>query len=138
LSDPEEGEEEKGGVDETGNKEDDGEDGMVLAEVDAPVPGDDAGEMENIPLERDGGVLRSSGETMASGRVADDPEVDDFERQGEKDGEQADEGTRGRGMRDAHTRRDGYMGAEVVNPGLKSETLRLRSVQALGHPNFWG
>jgi len=55
---------------------------VVFAEVDAAVAGDDAGEMEYVPLESDGGVLGCAGDGVRASGVADDPEVDGFKGQG--------------------------------------------------------
>ena len=80
------GEEEEGGVDEAGEEKDNGEDGVVFAEVDAAIAGDDAGEMEDVPLESDGGVLADARDRMSVGGVTDDPEIHGF------DGESGDQG----------------------------------------------
>ena len=55
--------------------------GVVLAEVDAAVAGDDAGEVEEVPLERDSRVLGGAGDGVGVGGVANDPVVDGFERE---------------------------------------------------------
>ena len=54
---------------------------MVLTEVNAVVAGDDAGEVEEVPLEGDGGVLGGTGDGVGVSRVADDPVVDGFKGQ---------------------------------------------------------
>ena len=77
---------------------------MVLAEIDDTVPRYNPRKMKDVPLKCDRSVLRCARDAVAASRVADDPEVDDFERQGyqestpEPGGENpGDERTRGRG-----------------------------------------
>ena len=54
---------------------------MVFADEDAAISNDDAGEVEEVPLERDCGVLGGAGDGVGVGGVADDPVVDGFERE---------------------------------------------------------
>ncbi len=105
--DPEEGQEEEGGVDEAGDEEDYGEDGVMFADVNAAVADDDAGQVKYVPLEGDGWVLCGVGDRVGVGWVADDPEVDDFKRQGQQKSETKP------GMRGSHITRDGERGVEV-------------------------
>ena len=80
---------------------------MVLADEDAAVANDDAGDVGEVPLERDGGDLGEARDGVVAGGISDDPEVDDLEGQGYQ------EGAPEPGMSGSHTRRDGERGAEV-------------------------
>jgi hypothetical protein len=123
LCQPEEGEEEEGGIDEASEEEDYGEDGVVFAEVDAAVASDDAGEMEDVPLEGDGGVLGCAGDGVRAGGVADDPEVDDFE--GQSDQQRKPE----LGMDGSHIRTDGKkrVGVSWKRQGTREQGARIET-----------
>ena len=77
---------------------------MVLAEIDDTIPRYYPRKMKDVPLKCDRSVLRCARDAVAASRVADDPEVDDFERHGYQEGtpepggkNPGDERTRGRG-----------------------------------------
>ena len=56
---------------------------VVLADVDDAIADDDAGKVEEIPLEGDSWMVCGFRDGMRAGGVADDPEIDDFEGQSE-------------------------------------------------------
>jgi hypothetical protein len=108
LGEPEDGEEQEGGIDEADEKKDDGVEGVMLAEVDTAVAGDDSGEMEGVPLEGDCGVLGGAGDGMAVCGVADDPEVDGLEGQSDKESDLQ------LGINGSHIRTDGEIGVGLA------------------------
>lgn len=76
----------------------------MFAEIDDAVSGNNAREMDDVPLEGDCRVLRGARDAMATSRVADNPEVDCLKRQGYQEGapkpggrERWNNGTRRRG-----------------------------------------
>jgi hypothetical protein len=62
---------------------------FVRAEKLTMVAEDDGGQMNNVPLQGDGGVLTCRGKGMAICRIADDPEIYRFggKRQKERESE---------------------------------------------------
>ena len=74
---------------------------MVLADVDDAVADDDAGKMEDVPLEGDSGIVCGFRDGVRARGVADDPEIDDFEGQSESERQPKS------GMKGSHITRDG-------------------------------
>jgi hypothetical protein len=100
---------------------------VVFAEVDAAIAGDDSGEMEDVPLEGDGGVLGSAGDGVGIGGVADDPKINDFERQSDKQRKPQ------LGMNGSHTKTDGKSGVEVgwKSRGRWNKRTRIENVRVV-------
>ena len=96
----------------------------MFAKQNAVIAGDDSGEVEEVPLEGDCGVLGGARDGVGVRRVADYPVVDGFKRQGYQQGEPEPWVT------GSHIRTDGEMGVEV---GWKTQGLGNRESQVRRH-----
>jgi len=100
-------EEQDCGADVSADEEQNGIETGILAQRNAVIDGDDAGQVKDIPLQGDGGILGQLEGGMDRGRIAHDPEVDGLK------GERGDEGELQPWVRCSHKRTDGRSGTWV-------------------------